>query len=62
MPAKTLTIKQRKQIFQTLVETQDKGVSVPESKKQVAAQYHITREQLELIEKEGLEKDWPPLT
>lgn len=62
MPAKTLTIKQRKQIFQTLVETQDKGVSVPESKKQVAAQYHITKEQLELIEKEGLEKDWPPLT
>lgn len=61
MPGKTLTIKQRKQIFQTLVETQDKGVSVPESKKQVAAQYHITREQLEQIEKEGLEKDWPPL-
>ncbi len=61
MSTKTLTVKQRKSIFHALVETQDKGVNVAESKKKVAAEYHITREQLDLIEKEGLDKDWPPL-
>ena len=61
MASKTLTVKQRKSIFHALVETQDKGVAVIESKKKVAAEYHITREQLDLIEKEGVEKDWPPL-
>ena len=62
MASKTLTVKQRKSIFHALVETQDKGIAVTESKKKVAAEYHISREQLDLIEKEGLDKDWPPLT
>ena len=61
MAAKALTVKQRKSIFHALVETQDKGATVLESKKKVAAEYHITKEQLDLIEKEGLDKDWPPL-
>ena len=61
MSTKTLTVKQRKSIFHVLVETQDQGVPVQESKSKVAAKYHLTREQLDLIEKEGLEKDWPPL-
>ena len=62
MPTKTLTIKQRKSIFSALVEAQDQGWDVTESKMLVAAKYHISREQLELIVKEGLDKDWPPLT
>jgi hypothetical protein len=62
MATKTLTVKQRKSIFSALVETQDQGVTVAESKAKVAGEYHLTREQLDLIEKEGLEKDWPPLT
>jgi hypothetical protein len=62
MATKTLTVKQRKSIFHALVETQDQGDTVIESKKKVAAKYHITREQLDLIEKEGVDKDWPPLT
>ena len=62
MPSKGLTVQQRKSIFHALVATQDNpGVTVPESKKQVAAQFHITKEQLDLIEKEGVDKDWPPL-
>ena len=62
MPSKGLTVQQRKSIFHALVAAQDEGeVSVPESKKRVAAQFHITKEQLELIEKEGVDKDWPPL-
>ena len=35
--------------------------NVSESKKKVAAEFHISREQLDLIEKEGVDKDWPPL-
>ena len=60
MAAKSLTVQQRKSIFRTLVDTQDTGLAVGESKKQVAAQFHITKEQLDLIEKEGVDKDWPP--
>jgi hypothetical protein len=63
MPTKTLTVQQRKSIFHALVEVQDsRTVSVADSKKEVASRFHITKEQVELIEKEGLAKDWPPLT
>ena len=62
MPAKTLTVQQRKSIFHALVEVQDThAVTVADSKKEIANRYHITKEQVELIEREGLAKDWPPL-
>jgi hypothetical protein len=62
MASKGLTVQQRKSIFHALVAAQDTGgVTVVESKKQVAAEFHITKEQLDLIEKEGVDKDWPPL-
>ena len=62
MPAKTLTVQQRKSIFHALVEVQDQHtVTVADSKKEIASRYHITKEQVELIEREGLAKDWPPL-
>lgn len=62
MPSRTLTVQQRKSIFHALVELQDKRtVTVADSKKEVAQQFHITKEQVELIEREGLAKDWPPL-
>ena len=62
MPSKTLTVQQRKSIFHALVEVQDSHtLSVAESKKEVASRFHITKEQLELIEREGVAKDWPPL-
>ncbi|MBX9584130.1 MAG: hypothetical protein K2X87_27850 [Gemmataceae bacterium] len=62
MASKGLTVQQRKSIFSALVAAQDAGaLTVPESKKQVAAEYHITKEQLDLIENEGVDKGWPPL-
>jgi hypothetical protein len=62
MPARTLTVQQRKSIFHALVELQDTHtVSVADSKKEVAKKFHITKEQVELIEREGVSKDWPPL-
>ena len=61
MTIKTLTLKQRKSIFQALVKAQDQGIPVPESKQRIMEKYQLTAEQLELIEEEGLEKEWPPL-
>lgn len=62
MPVKTLTVQQRKSIFLALVSAQDSGsFTITQSKQNVADQYEITPEQLALIEKEGLDKEWPPL-
>ncbi len=62
MTAKRLTIQQRKEIFHTLVSTQDLGImSVAQSRQQITKQYEITEAQLRQIEDEGLDKEWPPL-
>lgn len=62
MAAKSLTVQQRKSIFHALVELQDeRSYTIADSKKEIATRYHISKEQLELIEREGLTKEWPPL-
>jgi hypothetical protein len=62
MRAKRLTLQQRRDIFSTLVTTQDLGtLTVAESRKQVIDQFEITDAQLRQIEEEGLDKEWPPL-
>ena len=62
MPAKRLTIQERKEIFHALVTTQDLGLmTVAQSLQHIMKQYDITEAQLRQIEDEGLEKEWPPL-
>jgi hypothetical protein len=62
MPAKRLTLQQRREIFHALVTTQDMGLmNVPQSRQHVTKQFDITEAQLRQIEDEGLEKEWPPL-
>jgi hypothetical protein len=62
MSIRALSIDQRKSIFLALANAQDSGgMTVPESKKQVAEKFEISRETLDSIEREGVEKDWPPL-
>jgi hypothetical protein len=62
MRAKRLTLQQRREIFSSLVATQDQGLmSVAESRKHVIEQFKITDVQLRQIEEEGLDKEWPPL-
>src|SRR5437867_1298286 len=62
MRTKRLTLQQRKEIFRTLVDTQDRAeMSVPDSRQAVIRQFKITDMQLRQIEEEGTEKDWPPL-
>jgi hypothetical protein len=62
MRAKRLTLQQRRDIFRTLVSTQDMAMMpVSQSRQQVMKQFEITDSQLRQIEDEGLEKEWPPL-
>lgn len=62
MPVKRLTVQERKDIFHALVTAQDGGgVSVAESRQQMAKQFDISDAQLRQIEEEGLDKEWPPL-
>jgi hypothetical protein len=51
----------RKEAFRTLVDLQDRGYSVEDSHGEVASQFGITVTQLRCIEREGLDKQWPPL-
>jgi hypothetical protein len=57
----TLSEERRREVFAALVAAQDTGLSVAASRKQVAAEHAITAKQVENIEKEGLEAQWPPL-
>jgi chromosomal replication initiation ATPase DnaA len=51
----------RKEIFAALVETQDQGITVAQSRKTVAARFGVTVQQVMQVEREGMDNDWPPL-
>jgi transposase-like protein len=51
----------RQEVFQALVATQDEGMSVKESRRDVAQRFGLTTQQVERIEREGIDKTWPPL-
>ncbi len=59
MPASRLTLRPRKDIFESLVTLQDTHrVSVAESKKQMMEKFELNPEQVESIIEEGLENEW----
>ena len=58
---KALSEFQRKEIFRALVDVQDKGSSVLQSRKEVAKHFRVSDKQVRQIEEEGLEHEWPPL-
>ena len=51
----------KREIFRTLVETQDAGLAVSESRAHIAALCSIEIEQLIAIERAGVKANWPPL-
>jgi hypothetical protein len=57
----SLSEDRRKDIFRALVEAQDGGASVAESRDQVAQQFGVSEQEVRRIEREGLDKGWPPL-
>ena len=52
----------RQEVFRQLVESQDRGVPVLQSRSQMESQFALSAEQVQLIEREGLNKSWPPLS
>jgi hypothetical protein len=61
MLEKSLPEDRRKDIFRALVEAQDGGASVAESRDRVARQFGVSERGVRWIEREGLDKGWPPL-
>jgi len=57
----TLPEDRRRDVFAAIVAAQDGGLKVAASHKHVAAEYGITTAQVQVIEREGLEAQWPPL-
>jgi hypothetical protein len=51
----------RKQVFLALVEAQDGGMAVAQSRQTVAATFGLTQADVIRIEREGTEASWPPL-
>ena len=51
----------RKEIFLALVETQDQQVGVSQSRKVIADRFAVSEELVRQIEREGLDRQWPPL-
>jgi DNA-binding phage protein len=52
---------QRIEVFLALVEAQDNAMTVAASRKAVAEQFGVSERQVKGIEREGLDKEWPPL-
>jgi hypothetical protein len=52
----------RKEIFLALVEAQDQEMGVSQSRALVAERFGITEQVVLQIEREGLDRDWPPLS
>ena len=56
-----LTEDRRKEIFLALVEAQDHDMDVGQSRKLMAERFGATERQIQQIEREGLDQQWPPL-
>jgi hypothetical protein len=51
----------RKEIFLALVDTQDQEVGVARSRRVVAERFGVSESEVREIEREGLDRQWPPL-
>ncbi len=61
MADKTLTLAERREVFQALVEAQDQHMTAAQSRKKIAERFDISKEQARRIEREGLDGNWPTL-
>jgi hypothetical protein len=58
---KPLSTGQRMEVFRALVEVQDAGMSLPQSRQTICQKFAVNERQLKRIEREGLDANWPPL-
>jgi hypothetical protein len=56
-----IPLENRQVIFLTVVNAQDRGIPVIKSRLDVAQQFGVTEDDVKAIEREGLDKQWPPL-
>ncbi len=61
MLLESLTEARRKETFRVLVEAQDSGATVANSRKFVAERFGVDEKEVRRIEQEGLDNGWPPL-
>jgi hypothetical protein len=61
MQAGPLPEQTRREIFAALIEAQDQGTDVAESRQVVAARFGVSVQDVRDVEREGMDKDWPPL-
>lgn len=61
MPENLPAEPQRKEIFLALVDAQDREIAVEQSRREVAELFGVSENQVRTIEREGLDKHWPPL-
>jgi hypothetical protein len=52
---------QRKEIFLALVDAQDHAMGVAQSRQLVAQRFGVSEAQVRAVEREGLDRQWPPL-
>lgn len=60
-PEERLTEERRREIFMALVEAQDRDTPVPQSRKEMAQRFCLSEAEVWMIEREGLDNNWPPL-
>ena len=51
----------RKEIFRALVDAQDNKLSILQSRAMITRRFGVSAKQLQNIEREGIDNDWPPL-
>lgn len=51
----------KKELFRVLVEAQDAGTSVADSRQQVAEKFSLSVPEVIQVEREGVSNNWPPL-
>jgi hypothetical protein len=56
-----LSEQDRREIFRALVEAQDQGMRVAQSRAAIAERFGVAEAQIREIEREGLDHGWPPL-
>ena len=52
---------QRKEIFEALVDAQDHEMTVAQARQFIAARFGVTEDQVRQVERQGLDRLWPPL-
>ena len=61
MTTEILSEELRRKAFRALVILQDEGCPVEESRAMVAEQFSLDLRDIQMIEREGISKEWPPL-